>query len=393
MPASFSSRAPKCLLPNRLTQIKEHLELQGVSLVDLTVANPTLMGFQYPPGLLSVLGSSEALLYKPDPSGLRSAREAVATYLRRHEIPVEAEDLLLTTSTSEAYAFLLKLLCDPGHEVFVPRPSYPLLEYLLRFESVVSTTYELKYHGRWEINVPELESQLTAQTRALVLVNPNNPTGSFVSAGELEGVFNLCRKHGLALIVDEVFGFYSMVETKRGPSVLDFQPDVLTFVLGGLSKAVGLPGLKMGWIVVAGPPKERQVALNQLELISDTYLSVATPVQLAAEHLLLEASTVTDQISQRVRNNYEMLAKVVSSHPAANLIPVEGGWYAVVQFPSTVSEEALVVDLLESDHILVYPGYFFDFFREGFLVVSLISPLSVFEPAVKQVLARAFKDS
>ena len=258
MPALFSSRVPDPLSRNKLAHVHERLVSGGASVVDLTASNPTLAGFQYPKAILDALGSDHGLSYRPDPLGLRSARDGVAAYLRGLGLDVDGRDVVLTASTSDAYSLLFKLLCDPGHEVAVPRPSYPLLEHSTRLDSVAAVPYTLEYHGRWEIDLGGLERLISTATRAVVMVNPNNPTGSFVSSREIDGVVSLCRDRDVALIVDEVFGVYPMASSNRGPSVLDRAPDVLTFVLGGLSKAIGLPGVKLGWMVVAGAATTRR---------------------------------------------------------------------------------------------------------------------------------------
>ena len=384
----FSSRVPANLAPNRVGRALARLRSGQTSIVDLTESNPTRVGFRYPDGLLDGLSSPAALDYSPEPLGIPAARASVAAYLQRHDLAVAAERVVLTSSTSDAYADLFKLLCSPGEAVFVPQPSYPLFEHLTRLEGVETTPYALEYHGRWEVNLANLRER-ASRARAVLIVNPNNPTGSFVSAPDLDAVVALCREHDLALIVDEVFGFYPMATKLRGPSVLDNPPDVLTFTLGGLSKAVGLPQLKLGWVVVGGPQHMVKSALARLEFISDTYLSVGTPVQLAVGHILEAAGVVTAQIAARIRQNYRYLRELTSHHPSARLLPVDGGWYAVVQVPATQTEEALVLDLLQDEHILVYPGYFFDFPREAFLVVSLLPEPEVFNDAAARVLARS----
>ena len=310
-------------------------------------------------------------------------------YLGRAGLAVDPDRVILTVSTSDAYATLFKLLCDPGQGVFVPRPSYPLFEYLTRLEGVATVSYALECHGRWEVDVASLRVDQTEGMRAVLVVSPNNPTGSFVSASEFGHITEMCRERGLALIVDEVFGFYPMSDDRRGPSVLDQPPDVLTFVLGGLSKAVGLPQLKLGWVIVAGPDSLVEKALARLELICDTYLSVGTPVQHAAATLLKTGASMTGQIAERVRANYRRFSRLVEGFPTATLLPTEGGWYAVLQVPGVRSEEELVLEILETDHVLVQPGYFFDFPREAFLVVSLLLEPAVFATAMRQVLATA----
>ena len=387
MDPPFSSRVPGRIACNRLAEARARLEVRGTPIIDLTMSNPTQVALDYPSALRRPFASVDGRDHHPESLGLGSAREAVASYLRQHDLDVDSRRVVLTASTSEAYGLLFKLLCDPGDEVAIPRPSYPLLEYLTRLESVVSVPYTLELHARWEVDVAALRSRVTSRTRAVVMVNPNNPTGSFVSRDEFREVSGLCRRHGLALIVDEVFGFYPLTPSGRGPSVLDEDPAVLTFVLGGLSKAVGLPGLKLGWVVLTGPSSQVATALERLELTCDTYLSVATPVQRALGALLDHGRHVTRQIAARVRQNHACLVRLVSDHPAADLLPVEGGWYAVMRVPATVSEERLALDLLERAHVLVHPGYFFDFPKEAFLVVSLLPELHLFENAARRVVS------
>ncbi len=358
-------------------------------MVDLTESNPTLVGLRYPPRLLAPLGDPGGVRYEPAPLGLESARRAVAQELGQAGPDVDPDRIVLTASTSDAYATLFKLLCDPGDGVLVPCPSYPLFEHLTRLEGVEAVPYALEFHGRWEVDVAGLRADQTEGVRAVLAVSPNNPTGSFVTPSEFEHITAACRARGLALIVDEVFGRYPMSGGRRGPTVLDRPPDVLTFVLGGLSKAVGLPQLKLGWMVVTGPDSVVEKALARLELICDTYLSVGTPVQHAAANLLKAGASITDQIAERVRGNYGCLARLSESYPAVTLLPTEGGWYAVLQVPGVRSEEDLVLDILEHDRVLVQPGYFFDFPHEAFLVVSLLPEPAVFEPAMRRVLTTA----
>lgn len=387
----FSSRLPADLAPNRLGRALARARSARVEVIDLTESNPTVAGL----GLSGTDGFrwgprwTECAVYRPAALGIPEARAAVAAYLARQQIQVESGRVVLTTGSSEAYGHLLKLLCDPGDAVLVPRPSYPLLEHLTRLDGVQVLPYGLEYHGRWEVDVAGLRESLTARTRAVLLVNPNNPTGSFVSAGEFAAIGRLCRDCDAALIVDEVFGMYPMDGGRRGPSVLDRPMEGLTFSLGGLSKAVGLPQLKLGWIVVGGPGPLVERALARLELICDTYLSVGTPVQLAVADLLQDGHAMTDRIATRVRANYAGARHLVGQYPAAQLLAVEGGWYAVVQIPATASEEEIVLDLLDRAHVLVHPGYFFDFPREAFLVVSLLQEPTLFTEGMTRMLTRA----
>ena len=384
--AMFSSRTPELLERNRLSQAARRVRASGASLVDLTESNPTRVGLRYPRGLLQCLADPAGLRYDPAPLGLRTARRAVADHLARFELAVDPTRIVMTNSTSDAYSMLFKLLCDPGDGVHVPRPGYPLLEHLARLEGVVSVPYLLDYHGRWEIDVTAIRDHDVPPARAVVLVNPNNPTGSFVETADLDAVTALCRERELALIADEVFRPYPMADDRIAPSVLDRPAEVLTFVLGGLSKDVGLPQLKLGWMVVTGPDALVDDALARLELIYDTYLSVGTPVQHHVAELLDAGSSITRQIAQRVRDNYACLERLVSSFQAITMRPAEGGWYAVLQVPRTRSEEALVLEILERNHVLVQPGYFFDFPREAFLVASLLPDPSEFALAMRRVL-------
>ena len=384
----WSSRVP-VLRGNRLARALARLRDAGHAVVDLTESNPTRVGLRYPARLLDPLGSARGLVYEPAPLGLRAARDAVARYLRRLDLPIESTRVVLTASTSEAYAVLFKLLCSPGDAVLVPRPSYPLFEHLTQLEGIDTVPYALEYDGCWEINLASLRDGMTPRVRAILVVNPNNPTGGFVSTSDLETLTCLCREHELALIADEVFGVYPMLETARGSSVFDRPAQGLTFCLGGLSKAVGLPQVKLGWIAATGPTLLVEQALARLELICDTYLSVGTPVQLAAAHLLEAGAAITAQIAARVRRNYATLCAVVDRYPDAQLLRADGGWYAVVQVPATQSEEALVLDVLERERVLIHPGYFFDFPREAFLVLSLLPEPAPFEDAADRALAHA----
>lgn len=407
----FSSRAPAPRALNRLWQMHAQLKAGGVEVADLTESNPTRVGLRYPADLLASLVSPAALVYEPASRGLPAARQAVAASLGRllgspasrsaaaaggcaeaagPTRPVDPGRVVLTASTSEAYACLFKLLCDPGDRVLVPQPSYPLLEHLARFEGVEPVAYPLVYDGAWAIDIEALRSAAGARTRTIVVVNPNNPTGSYLSRDDHCAVTALCRDRGLPIIVDEVFNRYPLDPLPdNARSVLDSPSDVLTFVLGGLSKAVGLPQVKLGWMVVDGPDAEVDAALDALDILLDTYLSVSTPVQLASARLLAAGAGVAAQIRSRVRTNHGTLARLVAEHPAADLLRAEGGWYAVIKVPATEAEEALVLGLLEHDHVLVHPGYFFDFQREAFLVTSLLPDPARFEPAVRRMLRRA----
>ena len=420
----FSSRVPARRAPNRLSRMHAQLKARGVEVADLMESNPTRVGLRYPPDVLEPLASPAGLVYEPASRGLPAARRAVAAWHGRSwsgpasrpgkpaeglaepaatirafddraatpaaglARPVDPDRVVLTASTSEAYACLFKLLCDPGDRVLVPQPSYPLLEHLARFEGVEPVPYPLVYHGAWRIDVHALGEAAGSRARAIVVVNPNNPTGSYLSRADHAAVTALCRDRGLSLIVDEVFNRYPIDPLPGNPrSVLEVPSEVLTFVLGGFSKAIGLPQVKLGWMVVDGP--DADAALDALDLLLDTYLSVSTPVQLAAERLLAAGAGVAAQIRSRIAANHGTLAGLINEHPAAGLLRTEGGWYAVIQVPATGTEETLALRLLEQDHVLVHPGYFFDFPREAFLVTSLLPEPDRFEPAVRRLLGRA----
>jgi alanine-synthesizing transaminase len=380
----LSRRLPPHADVNALTRAVASRRAEGRPVVDLTESNPTRAGFSYPPDLLEELASRRALRYEPRPFGLDCARQAVAADHARRGATVDPERVVLTASTSEAYTWLFKLLCDPGDTVLVPSPSYPLFEHLTRLEGVRTIPFHLEYQGRWEIDFDSMHAA-PAQTRAVIIVTPNNPTGSFVSARELERLFTLCRDRGWALVADEVFADYAL---DAGDPVTDIaaRADVPCFTLGGLSKCVGLPQLKLGWIVAGGPPSDCATALAGLELIADSFLSVSTPVQVAAAGLLDRGAAIRAQIHERTRTNLAAFRAVAASVAACEVLKTEGGWSAVLRVPATRTEEQLIVDLLDREGILVHPGYFFDFPREAFVVVSLLPPPSVFADAAARLL-------
>jgi len=385
----FSSRLPAHLAPNRLAKALEAHRTAGRPVLDLTESNPTRAGFDYPPDLLAPLADPRALRYDPHPFGSLDARTAVAKEYGRRGLAVAPQRIVLTASTSDAYSMLFKLLADAGDEVLVPRPSYPLFDHLTQLDLASPRPYDLDYHGAWTLDLAGVERALTPRTRAVLIVSPNNPTGSFVSRAELDRLAALCAPREVAIIADEVFADYELEEgsASRAGRVAA-RRDVLSFALGGLSKSVGLPQVKLGWIAVAGPDGLVASALERLEVICDTYLAVSTPVQVAAADLLARGATVRDQIAARVTRNYHHLQSAASAVPACTVLRSDGGWYAVLQVPSLESEEDLAVALLQTDSVAVHPGYFFDFPRESFLVVSLLPPTDAFADGVARVLRR-----
>jgi aspartate/methionine/tyrosine aminotransferase len=312
------------------------------------------------------------------------AREAVARDHARRGVAIDPDRIILTASTSEAYTWLFKLLCDGGDTILVPRPSYPLFEHLTQLEGVRSFPFNLEYEGRWEIDFATLQSA-PEEARAIIIVSPNNPTGSYVSERELERLLALCRDRGWALIADEVFADYPL-DAETPLTDIAARADVPAFTLGGLSKTAGLPQVKLGWIVAGGPAAACTAALAALELIADTFLSVSTPAQVAARDLLERGVSIRTQIHERVRANLAALRQSARSFPACDVLNVDGGWSAIVRVPAMLTEEQLILELLNREGILAHPGYFFDFPREAFVIVSLLPPVDVFRDGVSRLL-------
>jgi aspartate/methionine/tyrosine aminotransferase len=378
----FSRRLPPDLSPTPLARAVERARSRG-GLLDLTESNPTRVGLEYPP-LDDAFEAIDFVSYDPEPLGLRPAREAVSASYANRGVDVPPDRLMLTASSSESYAFLFKLLCDAGDNVLVPVPSYPLFEHLASLEGVVLRPYRLSCHGVWSLDADEIEARADARTRAVLLVSPNNPTGSRLRTAELHRLARFCSDRNLALVGDEVFADYP-IEPAPGAcaSVLE-QSDVLTFALGGLSKSAGMPHLKLGWTAIAGPPDEVAQAVARLELIADTYLSVSTLVQRAAPRLLEMGRRVAGQIAARIRANYAVLRQEALRCPSCDVPPVEGGWSAVVRVPATRPDDEWTLALLDRG-VLVHPGYLFDFDRDGFLVVSLLVEPDRFRTAIARL--------
>jgi aspartate/methionine/tyrosine aminotransferase len=383
-----SSRLPADLAPNRLAAAVARQRAAGRMIADLTESNPTRAGLPYPADLLAPLGDSAGLRYEPRPFGLESARAAVSADFARRGVDVPPGRIALSASTSEAYAWLFKLLCEPGDRVLVPRPSYPLFEHLTALECVEASPYELDLHGLWRIDVAALARQIDDRTRAVLVVSPNNPTGSVLHHDELELLAEVCATRGVTLIGDEVFADYRFDDAPPAPSVAQ-QSRALAFALGGVSKTVGLPQVKLAWIGIAGPDALVAEAVAGLEIVADTFLSVSTPAQVALPALLERGAAVREAIRARTARNVATVERLAAATPSVTALLPAGGWSAVLQVPAVGSEEGLVLDLLEHDGVLVHPGYFFDFPREAFVVVSLLPPPDVVEPALERLLARA----
>jgi len=380
----FSRRIPPHLAPNALARAVAALRADAVSIADLTESNPTRVGLPYPQDLLAPLAGAAALAYEPHPFGLPAARAAVAADHGRRGVAIDPAHVVLTASTSEAYSWLFKLLCNPGDAVLVPQPSYPLFEHLTALDGVHAQPYALEYHGRWSIDMASILGA-RGNTRAVLVVSPNNPTGSYLAPDDLAAVAEVCRDRRWALVVDEVFADYPL-DAPAPLTDIAARGDALSFSLAGLSKTVGLPQLKLAWIVVGGAAAARDTALAALELVADSYLSVGTPVQVAVAHLLQAGGAVRDAIRQRIRQNLDALRAAARAFPACEVLRVEGGWSAVIRVPATRREEPLVVDLVARERILAHPGYFFDFPREAYLVVSLLPPPALFADAASRLL-------
>jgi aspartate/methionine/tyrosine aminotransferase len=385
MKPTFSKRIRWDLEENDLAQALTRKRRAGSPVLDLTESNPTRARLPYPSGEIRRSFDDEALLdYAPDPRGGKAARKAISDYYRERGSDVLLDDIFLTASTSEAYGFLFKLLCDAGDEVLVPRPSYPLFDFLAALDEVRPVSYPLQFDGAWHVDFHALEAAITEKSRAVVAVHPNNPTGSYVSRKDRERLLEL----ELPLIVDEVFLDFPLSRNAMAESFAGSTRG-LVFVLSGLSKLAALPQMKLGWIVVSGDPENRKDAALRLEHIVDSYLSVGTPVQVAAPALLGLAPETRRLISERTLRNLDSLRKGVSSAPTVTLAIPEGGWYSPLRLPAVRSSEEWALSLLEDESVYVHPGSFFGFDVEAYLVVSLLTPEDVFDEGVHRILRAA----
>ncbi len=361
------------------------LRLRGAPILDLTVSNPTAVLPHYPHAAIAGAYSEiESFQYHPDASGSVEARRAITAYYGELGIAISPDQVLLTASTSEAYALLFKLLCDSGDEVLIPVPSYPLFEYLAALESVRTVPYHLRFDGSWFLDVSELERQRSNRTRAVVVVSPHNPTGSYLKADEAAHLLNWAQSHGLAVIADEVFLNYRLSSAIEIVPSLAVHQQALSFCLNGLSKSAGMPQMKLGWIVINGTPEERTSAKARLELLLDTYLSVSTPVQAALPQLLQIGTAIRSQLQAVIESNL-LHAQEAFAQSAATPLHVEGGWSLIVKLPALFSEEQWTLALLEEEHLLVQPGYFFDMPAEPFIVLSLITPADTFQAGIERI--------
>jgi aspartate/methionine/tyrosine aminotransferase len=373
----FSERCNWDLSPNPITRLLEAKRAAGEKVIDLTASNPTKAGFLYPEAKIrKAISQPGSIFYEPDSRGLGSARRAVAAYYRQRGEEIDPDSILLTAGTSEAYGFIFKLIGDPGDEVLIPHPGYPLLSYLSSLESLRYVYYPLRYGDSkgWRIDLEILSALITSRTRAIVLVHPNNPTGSYVKQEEWEGINRLCEGQGIVRIVDEVFFDFSSERAPDRVRSVSNDSGALTFVLNGFSKILGLPQMKLGWIVTAGDPGVSRPAGERLETIADFYLSVGTPVQLAAESLLLERKSIQEQIQTRLLENEAWLKRQAAKKSNFRVLIREGGWYAILSVTHPSTDEEIACRLLETENTLIHPGSFYEFHRDGFFVVSLLTP-------------------
>jgi aspartate/methionine/tyrosine aminotransferase len=377
----FSQRTGWNTEESELAQAHRQRAQAGLPIADLTASNPTRCGFEFAPELLAALADPQAFDYDPQPKGSLLAREAVCDYYADHSVALDPEQIILTTSTSEAYSFLFRLLCDPGDEILAPEPGYPLFDFLACLDDVRLKLAMLVYDQGWQIDPEGLRQAITPATRAIMLVNPNNPTGHFTKPWEAEELARICREFNLSLIVDEVFLDYGISTTGR--SFAAGLEGVPVFVVSGLSKIAGLPQMKAAWIAVTGP--ERKLALERLEIITDTFLSMNAPVQCALPKWLAGRKSIEGQIHRRVAANLAELDRQLEQLPAVSRLKAEGGWYAVLRIPALQSDQETVLALLERG-VWVQPGYFYGMAESGWLVISLLGPEAEFSTGVTGIV-------
>src|SRR5581483_781829 len=368
----FASRTNWDLETNRLADALARHRSSGRKLFDLAASNPTEYGFHYDaPAIVRALCNPSAMQYHPEPRGLLSARKAVSEYYAARKDQVSHESLFLTVSTSEAYSYVFRLLCNPGDELLIPTPGYPLFDFLAEVNDVKLSRYPLFYDHGWHIDLHALEQAITPQTRGVIVVHPNNPTGHYTKPAEIARLNQICSANKMAVIADEVFLDFSLIGTTQ-PSFIANQ-DTLTFTLSGISKISGLPQMKLAWLAVSGPDNLKREALARLELIADTYLSMNAPIQLAAPILLQQRTNFQRQLMARVKTNLSGLDSQLTGQSQVSRLEIESGWYAVLRVPATRSDEDLSIDLLEKHNVYVHPGHFYEFPGDGYLVVSLIT--------------------
>jgi len=382
----FSKRTEWKLTPNRFSEAQAELRAAGMEVLDLSVSNPTQVELHYDEeAIMQSLIQPDALDYDPQPKGLLSARNSVARYYHdAHGLfDLDPASVILTTSTSEAYSYVFRLLCNPDDEILVPKPSYPLFEFLADLQDVKLAPYPLIYDDGWQIDFPSLYKAVNHRTRAVVVVHPNNPTGSYASAEECGQLNNFCAEFNLPLIVDEVFLDYAHDGASR--SSLAANDQVLTFTLSGISKISGLPQMKIAWLVTSGPQAPKSEALARLEIIADTYLSMNAPLQLATGVFLEQRKGLQPLLLDRVRTNLQELDRQLSHQKICERLRVDGGWSAILRVPAVQADEDLAIKLLRKVAVLVHPGHFYDFPKDGYLVLSLITPTEAFREGIHRI--------
>jgi alanine-synthesizing transaminase len=381
----FASRTNWNLKPNRLAEALERHKSSGRQLLDLSASNPTECGFRYDaPAIMRSLCAPASMQYRPDPKGLKSARQAVSDYYAARDEGVAGNDLILTASTSEAYSFIFRLLCNPDDELLIPTPGYPLFDFLADVNDVRLTRYPLFYDHGWHIDMHALKQAITPRTRGIIVVHPNNPTGHFTRQEEVMQLNQICSANRMAIIADEVFLDFSLGAAQKS---FIANTGALTFTMSGISKISGLPQMKFAWLAVSGPEAEKREALARLEMIADTYLSLNAPIQLAAPVLLQQRKQFQQQMMARVQANLAELDAQLADNQHLNRLVVEGGWYAVLRIPATRPDEELAIELLQTHDVYLHPGHFYDFSGDGYLVVSLIAREEDFKEGVRRICA------
>jgi alanine-synthesizing transaminase len=382
----FSDRTGWNLERNKLSEALAKRRSSGLPLIDLMQSNPTQCGFHFDAQkILAALNNPASLQYDPDPQGLPHAREAVAAYHRSRNCQISIDDIFLTTSTSEAYSFLFRMLCNPGDELLIPQPGYPLFNFLAEIQDVSLVRYPLVYDYGWQIDFHSLQQAITSRTRGIIVVHPNNPTGHFCKPGEIERLNQICRERYIAIISDEVFLDFSLAP--NAPPTFASNNEVLTFTMSGLSKISGLPQMKVAWLTVAGATALKQQAIGRLEMIADTYLSMNTPIQLALPVLLEQRRQFRKQWLTREQDNLAYLDRLLESQKLCSRLKMEGGWYAVMKAPSVMGDDEVALELLTTRGVYVHPGHFYDFPSDGYWVVSLITPEREFAEGIDALLA------
>lgn len=384
----FSQRTGWSLASNQLMSTLDELRRQKQPIIDLTESNPTRCGFSYPgKKILNWLSIPENMKYDPSPKGGLRAREAIKRYYEGKGITVSADQIFLTASTSEGYSNLFRLLTDPGDHVLFPSPSYPLFEFLVDLNDIQMDSYRLVYQHGWAIDFNSLKNTIGGKTRAIIMVSPNNPTGSFLKQHDIDQLNSICKKYDLPLICDEVFSDYIFDHSQKYLSLAGNQEN-LTFVLGGLSKTLALPQMKLSWIVINGPPGLVEQAMDRLEIISDTFLSVNTPVQNSLGNWLALKNDIQANLKSRLEHNLSFLTSELKEHLGCGMLKNEAGWYAIVKIPTLFTEEQWVLKFLREDHVFTHPGYFFNFEDEAYIVLSLLPEEKYFQEGVRRVLKR-----